>query len=233
LLEGKLVNLRVKAMLIDLDGTIVDIGEPLIEAAGQTASALGLRNIDPKIGLELAKELQTNSSPNKAFAKFGVEEKMRKGFLETFLSTWHSIVSIRTALLPRADVTLHRLSESYLLALITRREMPKEPIRNELERLGLTRYFKLIVTSQDVKEPKPSPQAFLIAAHRLGVSPEECLVVGDSITDIQAGRLAGARTAAVLSGLFSREELEKEKPDLIIRDINSLLDFLPKKANHS
>jgi phosphoglycolate phosphatase len=226
------VNLRIKALLIDLDGTIVDIDEPLIEAAEQTASSLGLRNIDPKIGLEFAKELQTNSSPSKVFAKFGVEEKMRKGFLETFLSTWHSIVPVRTALVPKADVTLHRLSESYLLALITRRDMPKEPIRNELERLGLTRYFKLIVTSQDVKEPKPSPQAFLIAAHRLGVSPEECLVVGDSITDIQAGRLAGARTAAVLSGLFSREELKKEKPDLILRDINSLLDFLPKKANY-
>jgi phosphoglycolate phosphatase len=227
------VNLRVKAILIDLDGTIVDIDEPLIEAAGQTASSLGLRNIDPKIGLELAKELQTNSSPSKVFAKFGVEEKMRKCFLEAFLSMWHSIVPLRTALVPKADVTLHRLSESYLLALITRRDMPKEPIRNELERLGLMRYFRLIVTSQDVKEPKPSPQAFLIAADRLGVPADECLVVGDSITDIQAGRLAGARTVAVLSGLFSREELEKEKPDLIIRDINSLPDFLPKSANQS
>jgi phosphoglycolate phosphatase-like HAD superfamily hydrolase len=110
--------------------------------------------------------------------------------------------------------------------------MPKEPIRNELERLGLKRYFKLIATSQDVMEPKPSPQAFLTAADRLGVSAEECLVVGDSITDIQAGRLAGARTAAVLSGLFSREELEKEKPDLIIKDINSLPDFIPRRANN-
>jgi phosphoglycolate phosphatase-like HAD superfamily hydrolase len=43
MLEGKFENLRVKAILIDLDGTIVDIGEPLIEAARQTASALGLR----------------------------------------------------------------------------------------------------------------------------------------------------------------------------------------------
>jgi phosphoglycolate phosphatase len=232
MLEGKLPNLRVKAILIDLDGTIVDIGEPLIEAAGRTASALGLRNIDPKIGLELAKELQSSPSPDNVLAKFGIEEKMRRCFLETFLSTWHSIVPVRTALVPKADVTLHRLSETYLLALITRRDMPKEPIMNELERLGLTRYFKLIVTSQDVKEPKPSPQAFIIAADRLGVSAEECLVVGDSITDIQAGRLAGARTVAVLSGLFSREELEKEKPDLIMKDITSLPDFLLTRTNH-
>jgi HAD superfamily hydrolase (TIGR01509 family) len=232
LLGGKLVNLRVKAILIDLDGTVVGIGEPLIEAAVRTASALGLRNVDPRIGLELAKQMQSNPSPDSAFERFGVEKRKRKYFMETFLSTWHSIVPLRTALVPRADVTLHRLSEHYLLALITRRDMPAEPIRNELERLGVTRYFKLIVTSQDVEEPKPSPQAFLIAADRLGVSVKDCLVVGDSITDIQAGRLAGARTAAVLSGLFSREELEKEKPDLIMTDINSLPDLLPKRENH-
>jgi phosphoglycolate phosphatase len=232
LLVGKLVNLRVKAILIDLDGTVVDIGEPLIEAAERTASTLGLRKIDPRIGLELAKELQSNPSPYNVFEKFGIEEKTRKDFLETFLSTWYSIVPIRTILVPKADETLRLLSEHYPLALITRRDMPKEPIRNELERLGLTRYFKLIVTSQDVKEPKPSPQAFLTAANRLGVSAKDSLVVGDSIIDVQAGRLAGARTAAVLSGLFSREELEKEKPDLIIRDINSLPDFLPKRNSH-
>ena len=216
--------------MIDLDGTIVEIDDPLIEAAAQTASNLGLRNIDPRIGIELAKELQSNSSAYNAFARFGVSENMRKDFLETFLSTWHSIVPVRTTLVPRADETLRLLSEHYPLALITRRDMRKEPIRNELERLGLTRYFKLIVTSQDVKEPKPSPQAFFIAANKLRVSAKESLVVGDSIADIKAGRLAGARTVAVLSGLFSRKELEKEKPDLIIKDINSLPKSLLKST---
>jgi phosphoglycolate phosphatase len=213
-------------MLIDLDGTIVYIDEPLFEAARRTASTLGLPNIDSRIGFELAKELQSNPYPDNVFARFGIEKEMRKGFLETFLATWYSIVSIRTVLVPKADVTLHRLSERYPLALITRRNMPKEPIRDELERLGLTRYFKSIVTSQDVKEPKPSPQAFETGANRLGVPIKDCLVVGDSITDIQAGRSAGARTAAVLSGLFSQEELEKEKPDLILKNINSLPNFL-------
>jgi phosphoglycolate phosphatase len=229
--ERELADLRVKAMLIDLDGTIVDIGEPLSEAARRTASTLGLRNVDPRIGFELAKELQTNPHPETVFARFGIEKKMSKDFCEIFLATWYGIVSIRTILVPKADVTLHRLSEHYLLALITRRNMPKEPIRTELERLGLTRYFKSIVTSQDVKEPKPSPQAFETGANRLGVSVKDCLVVGDSITDIRAGQSAGARTAAVLSGLFSRRELEKEKPDLIMKNINSLPDFLPITRN--
>jgi len=96
----------------------------------------------------------------------------------------------------------------------------------ELKRLGLTGYFKFIVTSQDVEEPKPSPQAFVKAANQLGVSIHDCAVVGDSTVDIQAGKSAGAKTIAVLTGLFSREELKKHKPDLITQNINSLPDIL-------
>jgi phosphoglycolate phosphatase-like HAD superfamily hydrolase len=54
----------------------------------------------------------------------------------------------------------------------------------------------------------------------------ECVVVGDSVADIKAGKNAGIKTVAVLSGIFSREELESEKPDLIIENVNKLPDFL-------
>jgi len=215
-------RLRVKALLIDLDGTIVDINEPCIEAAEKAASYLRLGNIDTKIGLEIAKKLQSNLPLDEVFAGFGVDKRLEKGFLEAFLNAWYTIAPIRTTLLPKVHSTLRKLSEHFQLALITRRNMPKEPIMRELERLGLTPYFKFIVTSQDVEEPKPSPQAFVKAANQLGVSIHDCAVVGDAIVDIQAGKSAGAKTIAVLSGLFTREELEKQKPDLIIRDINSL-----------
>ncbi|MCW4055860.1 MAG: HAD hydrolase-like protein, partial [Candidatus Bathyarchaeota archaeon] len=53
-----------------------------------------------------------------------------------------------------------------------------------------------------------------------------CVVVSDSGVDIQAGKRAGAKTVAVLSGLFEREELMKESPDLIIDDVSSLPEHL-------
>jgi len=219
-------RLRVKALLIDLDGTIVNITEPCIEAAQEATSALRLRNIDTKIGLEIAKKLQSNLSLDDVFAKFGISKSMGKEFLKAFLNAWYAIAPVKTNSLPRVHTTLQKLSERFQLALITRRNMPKEPIMQELERLGLTQYFKFIVTSKDVEEPKPSPQAFVKAANQLGVPIHDCAVVGDAIVDIQAGKSAGAKTIAVLSGLFSREELEKQKPDLIIKDINSLPDLL-------
>jgi len=225
--------LRVKALLIDLDGTIVDITEPCIEAAQEAASTLQLPNIDSKIGLEIAKKLQSNLSIDEVSAEFGMDKSMGQKFLKAFLNAWYSIAPVKTTPLPKVHTTLQKLSQHFQLALITRRNMPKEPIMRELERLGLTEYFKFVVTSQDVEEPKPSPQAFLKVARQLGVSIQDCAVVGDSIVDVQAGKSAGAKTIAVLSGLFSREELEKEKPDLIIKDVNSLPNFLQQDQEHN
>jgi len=218
--------LKVKALLIDLDGTIVDITEPCIEAAEEATCTLQLGNIDTQIGLEIAKKLQSNLPIDDVLNKFGIDKCMGKEFLKAFLNAWYTIAPVKTKTLPKVYATLQELSEKFMLALITRRNMPKEPIMRELKRLGLTRFFRFIVTSQDVEEPKPSPQAFVKAANHLGVSIHDCAVVGDAIVDIQAGRSAGAKTVAVLSGLFSREELEMHKPDLIIRDINSLPKFL-------
>jgi HAD superfamily hydrolase (TIGR01549 family) len=100
---------------------------------------------------------------------------------------------METTPLPRVHTTLQKLSEHLKLALITRRNMPKEPIMQELERLRLKHFFEFVVTSQDVDEPKPSPQAFVKAANCLAVPIHDCAVVGDAVVDIQAGKAAGAK----------------------------------------
>jgi len=215
-------KMRVKALLFDLDGTIVDITEPCLEATKQALSTLGLSNIDIKIGLEIVKKMQSNLSIDEVFAKYGINKSAGKNFLEAFLNSWYTIAPMKTTTLRNVHKALQKLSEHFQLALITRRNMPKEPIMRELERLGLTQYFKFIMTSQDVEEPKPSPQAFVKAANHLGVSIRDCAVVGDSIVDIQAGKAAGAKTIAVLTGLFTKGELEQQNPDLIIESIINL-----------
>jgi phosphoglycolate phosphatase len=162
------------------------------------------------------------------FVKFGIDKNMGKRFFKTFLNAWYKIVPTKTTALPKVQTTLTKLSKHFQLALITSRNIPKETITRELERLGLNQHFKLILTSKDVEEGKPSPQAFIKASDNLGVSIQDCLVVGDSIVDIKAGKSAGAKTAAVLSGLFSKKELETEKPDLILENISALPQHLSK-----
>jgi phosphoglycolate phosphatase len=54
----------------------------------------------------------------------------------------------------------------------------------------------------------------------------DCIIVGDSVNDVRAGKAAGARTVALLSGLFLREELIKECPDLILPDVSELPEYI-------
>jgi phosphoglycolate phosphatase-like HAD superfamily hydrolase len=82
-----------------------------------------------------------------------------------------------------------------------------------------------VVTAFDTHRPKPSPETLITCAKRMSIDTCACLVVGDSVADIRAGKAAGAKTVAVLSGIFSCEELENEKPDLILANVNKLPVF--------
>ena len=117
---------------------------------------------------------------------------------------------------------LEALSAKAKLALITMRSAPKESIIKELELFGIAKYFTYVVTALDTHKTKPSPEALLTCVNALDVQICDYIIVGDSINDIKAGKAAGAKTVAVLSGLFSREDFAKEHPDLIIKDATAL-----------
>jgi beta-phosphoglucomutase-like phosphatase (HAD superfamily) len=73
---------------------------------------------------------------------------------------------------------------------------------------------------EEVKRFKPDPEIFLKAAAKLGVSPEKCIVLEDSIFGVQAAKNAGMSCIAVLTGVYTRAELEKAKPELIVDSLN-------------
>jgi len=223
---AKRKRLRVKALLIDLDGTLVDSTEAYREAGRAGFAALGLDRDDDEIAFEVARRLEQDLPIDDLFARFHVAQGVEERFLPAYLEAYYLNVQIKSKLFPKAKETLKTLSKNFSLALITSRYVLREQVVEELRRLKLMKHFRTVVTTLDVKKPKPFPDAFLKAAERLRVKIQECAIVGDSIVDIQGGKAAGAKTIAVVSGLFSREELEKQKPDLIIRDINSLPDFL-------
>jgi len=77
-------------------------------------------------------------------------------------------------------------------------------------------YFDVVVTADEIVNPKPDPEVFLVSAARLGVKPEDCVVVEDSVFGVRAAKAAKMRCIAVSSGTYSREELEEENPDLMI-----------------
>ena len=214
-------KLKVKGIILDLDGTIVDSREAYVEAAKAAFAAIGQERVDIKIAMEIPRRLEQNLSIDNMIK--GID--MRK-FLDAYLKSYYEMTAAKTKPMPNVSETLKKLSRKAKLALITMRHVPKEKIILELGKFGLAKYFQLIVTASDTYHPKPSPEALLRCAKQLGIHANECAVVGDSGADVRAGRNVGAKTVALLSGIFTKEELETEKPDLILESINELPDFL-------
>jgi phosphoglycolate phosphatase len=218
-LENK--KLKTRGILLDLDGTVVDAREAYFEAARTAFAALRQRMADIKTMIEIPKRLEQNLPIDDLLTGIDV-----KKFREIYLKAYYDATAVKTRPFPNIAETLKKLSEKAKLALTTRRSVSSEEVIAELKRFDLARYFQNVVTSRDTKNPKPSPEALIKCSEQLGVNIQDCIVVGDSVVDIRAGKNAGARTVAVLSGIFSREELKWEKPDLILENINELPDFL-------
>jgi len=214
-------KLKVKGVILDLDGTIVDSREAYVEAAKAAFAAIGQEKVDIKIATEIPRRLEQNRSIHNMIKGIDMQK-----FLDAYLKSYYKVTATKTKPMPNVSETLKKLSQKAKLALMTMRHVPKEKVIKELQKFDLAKHFQLVTTALDTSQPKPSPEALIKCARQLGLQISECAVVGDSVVDVRAGRNVGAKTVAVLSGIFTREELEMEKPYLILESINGLPDFL-------
>jgi HAD superfamily hydrolase (TIGR01509 family) len=213
-------KLKAKGIFFDLDGTIVDSTDAYWAAAKAAFQAMGQEPPDTKTALEIPRRLELKQPIN------DIVKGDTQRFLSLYLNTYYASTAEKTKPLPGIGDTLKALSGKAKLALITMRRVPKEAVTAELESFGMAKYFSHVVTAMDTHKPKPSPEALIKAVQAIDVQIGDCLIVGDSVSDVRAGKAAGAATVAVLSGLFSREELALEKPDLILEDATRLPEYV-------
>jgi phosphoglycolate phosphatase len=119
---------------------------------------------------------------------------------------------------------LEQLAARYPLALVTSRD--QHNVNAFLDQFELRAYFKVIVSALTTARIKPHPAPVLYAARQLGLSPANCVMIGDTTVDIQAGRRAGAQTIGVLCGFGERKELEQAGATLIIERTPLLTDVI-------
>ncbi len=94
-------------------------------------------------------------------------------------------------------------------------------IRFVLNGLGVTSYFKATVGAEDIQHSKPHPEIFLIAAQRLSIAPEHCLVFEDSLAGIEAAHRAGMDTVVVTTSLAEQAVQNLQGVRAAIRDFSS------------
>jgi pyrophosphatase PpaX len=97
-----------------------------------------------------------------------------------------------------------------------------------LAHVGLARHMDTIVGCDSSTRHKPDPEPVRIALHRLDASPEDAIFVGDSVHDVLAGNAAGVHTAAALWGAFKRADLEPGEPNAWLESVSDLVTLLDK-----
>lgn len=96
---------------------------------------------------------------------------------------------------------------------------PLENVKQILTSLEIESYFGSVISEKDVSESKPSPQAFLLAAQRLGIKPVCCVVIEDAVAGVTAARRSGMRCIGV-TNTHPRESLKKA--DLVVSSLEAV-----------
>lgn len=222
---------RVRALLFDLDGTLADTDDFFLQ---HLARLLGPLLPPQRAALFARKAIMASETwANRVFAAadlLGLDN-----MLAPVLSVLHGLRGeSRPPLLEPvsgAPEALRRLHQQYPMAIVTAREA--HSTHAFLEAWSLSSYFQCIATGRTCWRTKPHPAPLLWAAHRLGVPPSACLMVGDTPVDIRAGRAAAMQTVGVLCGFGERPELERAGAKVILEstaDLPALLLDAPSQG---
>ena len=213
-------KLHVKGIMFDLDGTILDTKPAYLEAARIAFKATSQQTPNDSAALEIPKRMEQKLPLN------DIVKADLKSFVEVYLKAFYSISASKTKPFPNTSATLDVLSQKAKLAVITMRFVPCGTVVKELRQFQLDHYFAHVLTALDTHKPKPSPEALIKAVAAMDMQMCDCIIVGDSVVDVEAGKAAGAKTVSVLTGLYSRVELSKSKPDYILNNVSELPNLL-------
>jgi pyrophosphatase PpaX len=209
-----------KCIFLDLDGTIVDPRQAYVEATRVGFHAIGQEPPEMEVAFEIPKRLEQGLSLD------GLVFGDLTMFIRTYLKAYHVATDGKTKLFPNMLKTIEALSLKAKLALITMRHVPSQTVIKELDFFGIGKYFSSVMTAFDTSKPKPSPEAIFKGIEKFNVKTCDCLIAGDSVNDIKAGKAAGIKTVGLLSGLYFHDELAKEAPDMILPELSKLLDVI-------
>ncbi|HET7232430.1 MAG TPA: HAD-IA family hydrolase [Longimicrobium sp.] len=210
----------IRAVLYDFDGTLADSTELIMRCYRHTmATHLGQAPPDEEWLRGFGTPLETQ------IALFARSPSEHHAMLDTYRAHQDELHDALVRPFPGAAETVRELARrGVALALVTSK-LRRSTLRG-MELCGLTEHFPVIITPEDVRNPKPHPEPVLVALERLGVAAEETLFVGDSPHDMASGREAGTRTAAALWGPFPRAALLAERPDVLLERQEDVLEWV-------
>jgi len=213
---------RIKALCFDVDGTLSDTDDLY---ARKVLPYLP-RALFPDPDQTARRMVMWVESPGNALLgyadKIGVDDEMG-AFIDWF-SRSRPNTTKNFLLVADVDEMLRCLRGHYSMSIVSARH--EKSTMRFLEQFDLVKYFDMIITGLSAPHTKPFPDPIFMAAERMGVTPRECLMIGDTTVDMRAGKSAGAQTVGVLCGFGEEKELRDMGADLIISSTPQLVDVL-------
>lgn len=219
-------KLKFKAVLFDLDGTLIEFKFDVKGSREAMIKWLGSHRFDVS---SLSEDMKTQA----------IFQWVRKQCEETGKEDFPSIRAELSLLLESFEYhgftqakphpgSLHLLkqlkSEQVLCALVT--NSGGKPVRLLLNEFGFVPYLSPVITRDEVENLKPDPEGILKAINDLTLERQDAVYVGDSVIDIQAARSAGVACIALAQGMYSREHLAEKNPDYLIEKIEQVEQIL-------
>ena len=219
----------VKAILFDIDGTLVNGLSMIVAGLGDTFEKYGTHRPEESeilslIGIPLSEQMHRfGCNPKDEVEK----EEMIQFTIERYLVNIHLETEYTEAI-----QGLKLASESNIkIALVTSRNT--QELKNLKHSFSAWDSVDTAICASDVKEPKPHKESALLALSHLDVAPEDAVFIGDSIFDLKCAKSAGIRCGAVLYGAGRKDDLLAEAPDLIFTTPLDLLEWVQNIVEQS
>ena len=211
---------RAPAVLFDVDGTLVDSNYLHVHAWQRAFAELDMPveawRIHRSIGMDGGKLVDSLSS--------GADDDVQERLTELHSRYYAETTSLLRPL-PGAREVLERIA-SLGLQVVLATSAPEDELAKLREVLDREDVISTVTSSEDVDTAKPEPDIVEIALERAGVAADRAVFVGDAVWDAEASTRAGVRCIGVLSGGFSRSELENAGASAVFENVSELIEHL-------
>jgi phosphoglycolate phosphatase len=221
--------LRLKAVMIDLDGTLLDTIPDLAVAANLMLEALER----PLLDVELIRTFVGKGIPNLVKRTLagniegGIDPALFERALPIYERCYGSVNGRHTTLYAGVKEGLdHMRAAGFPLGCVTNKSM--RFTRPLLQQTGLAPYISEIVAGDTLTKKKPDPEPLLYACEKFRVAPRDMLMIGDSLNDAQAARAAGCPVFCVTYGYNEGHDVRELDVDAIVASLLEAAGLIEK-----
>ncbi len=206
------------AFIFDMDGTIIDSMPFHVKSWLLALDELGIQLSEEEL---IKHNHGTIGEVIRSIMGEETSQDMVKTIADRKESLYRQTYRPYLSLLDGAEGFLKRTKEIGIpMALATNASW--DNIHYVLDGLELNGFFEVVLGNEDIMKGKPDPEIFLLAAQRLGIAPEKCLVFEDSTSGILAAERAGMQTIAVSTSLEEHEFMKKKPVIKVIQNYHNL-----------